>query len=79
MRGQRATGNIQRNNYHRGSCGPSLTDKTMSVSLIFTQGTHRNVKNRLVKSSLKRFICVVGVQQAKFKGIFTITGVDALL
>ena len=23
MRGQRATGKIQRNNYHHGSCGPS--------------------------------------------------------
>ena len=44
MRGQRATGKIQRNNYHHGSCGPSLTGKTMSVFLIFTQGTHRNVK-----------------------------------
>ena len=43
---QRATGKIQRNNYHHGSCGPSLTGKTMSVFLIFTQGTHRNVKNR---------------------------------
>ena len=46
LRGQRATGNIQRNNYHHGSCGTSLTSKTSSVSLIFTQGTHRNVKNR---------------------------------
>ena len=46
MRGQRATGKIQRNNYHHGSCGRSLTGKTMSVFLIFTQGTHRNVKNR---------------------------------
>ena len=46
MRGERATGKIQRNNYHHGSCGPSLTGKTMSVFLIFTQGTHRNVKNR---------------------------------
>ena len=46
VRGQRATGKIQRNNYHHGSCGPSLTGKTMSVFLIFTQGTHRNVKNR---------------------------------
>ena len=46
MRGQRATGKIQRNNYHHGSCGPPLTGKTMSVFLIFTQGTHRNVKNR---------------------------------
>ena len=46
MRGQRATGKIQRNNYHHGSCGPSLTGKRMSVFLIFTQGTHRNVKNR---------------------------------
>ena len=45
MRRQRATGKIQRNNYHDGSCGPSLIDKTSSVSLIFTQGTHRNVKN----------------------------------
>ena len=52
MRGQRATGKIQRNNYHHGSCGPSLTGKTMSVFLIFTQGTHRNVKNRRVRSSL---------------------------
>ena len=46
MRGQRATGKIQRNNYHHVSCGLSLTGKTSSVSLIFTQGTHRNVKNR---------------------------------
>ena len=46
VRGQRATGKIQRNNYHHGSCGSSLTGKTMSVFLIFTQGTHRNVKNR---------------------------------
>ena len=46
MRGQRATGKIQRNNYHHGSCGTSLASKTSSVPLIFTQGTHRNVKNR---------------------------------
>ena len=45
MRDQRATGKIQRNNYGYGSCGPSLTGKTSSVSLIFTHGTHRNVKN----------------------------------
>ena len=45
-REQRETGKIQRNNYHHGSCGPSLTGKTISVFLIFTQGTHRNVKNR---------------------------------
>ena len=31
MRGERATGEIQRNNYHHGSCGPSLTGKTVSV------------------------------------------------
>ena len=47
MRGQRATGKIQRNNYHHGSCGPSLTGKTLLVFLIFTQRTHRNVKNCL--------------------------------
>ena len=46
MRGERAAGKIQRNNYHHGSCGPSLTGKTMTVFFIFTQGTHRNVKNR---------------------------------
>ena len=46
MRGQHATCKIQGNNYHHGSCKPSLTGKTMSVFLIFTQGTHRNVKNR---------------------------------
>ena len=46
MRGQRATDKIQSNNYHHGSCGPSLTGKTMSVFLIFTQGMHQNVKNR---------------------------------
>ena len=46
MRRKRATGKIQRNNYRHGSCGPSLTVKTMSVFLIFTQGTRRNVKNR---------------------------------
>ena len=46
IRGQRATGKSQRNNYRHGSCGPSLTGKTSSVSLIFTHGTHRNFKNR---------------------------------
>ena len=46
MRDQRATGKIQRNNYRQGSCGPSLTGERMSVSLIFTYGTQRNVKNR---------------------------------
>ena len=46
MRGQRVTGKIQRNNYHHGSCGPSLTGKTSSVSLIVTHKTHQNVKNR---------------------------------
>ena len=46
MCGQRATGKIQRNNYHHGSCGPFLTRKIMSVFLIFMHGTHRNVKNR---------------------------------
>ena len=52
MLGQHATGKIQRNNCHHGSCGSSLTGKTSSVSLIFTHGTHRNVKNGLVRSSL---------------------------
>ena len=37
---------IHRNNCHHESCGPSLTGKTSSVSLIFTHETHRNVKNR---------------------------------
>ena len=46
IRGQRATGKIQSNNYHHGSSGSLSTGKTMSVFLIFTQGTHRNVKNR---------------------------------
>ena len=46
MREQRATSKIQRNNYHHGSCGLSLTGKTSSVPLIFTCGAHRNVKNR---------------------------------
>ena len=46
VREKRAMGKIQRNNYHHGSCRPSLTGKTSSVSLIFTHGTHRNVKNR---------------------------------
>ena len=46
QRGQRATGKIQRNDHHHASCGPFLTGKTSSVSLIFTYGTHWNVKNR---------------------------------
>ena len=29
MRGQRATGKIQRNNYQQGSCEPSLTGKNV--------------------------------------------------
>ena len=43
---QRETGKIQRNNYHHGSCGSSSTGNTSAVSLIFTHGTHQNVKNR---------------------------------
>ena len=46
IRGQRATCKNQRDNYHHGNCGPSLTGKTSSVYLIFTHGTHRNVNNR---------------------------------
>ena len=46
MRVLRATGKIQKNNYHHGSCEPSLTCKTSSMPLIFTQGTHRNIENR---------------------------------
>ena len=46
MREMRAKGKIQRNDYHHGNCGPSLTGTTSSVSLIFTHQTHRNVKNR---------------------------------
>ena len=41
MRGQRATGKIQRNNYnyHHESCEPSLTGETSWVPLIFTQAS----------------------------------------
>ena len=46
MSGQRETGKIQRNNYHYGNCGQSLTGNTLSLPLIFTYQTHRNVKNR---------------------------------
>ena len=52
MPGQREMGKIQRNNYHHGNCGPSVTGKTSSVSLIFTHRTDRNAKNRQVISSL---------------------------
>ena len=57
MQRQRATGKIQRNNYHHGNCGPSLTGKTSSVSLIFMHGTHRNVRNHQVRSGLKIWEC----------------------
>ena len=60
MGGQRATGKIQRNNYHHGSCRPSLTGKTMSVFLILSQRTHQNVKNPWVKSNLKIIILMDG-------------------
>ena len=40
------------NGYLQVSCRPSLTSETMSMFLIFTQGTHLNVKNRWVRSSL---------------------------
>ena len=46
MHGLRAKSKIQRNNYHYGNGGPSLTGKTSSVSLIFTHETHRNDKYR---------------------------------
>ena len=45
MCGKCAMGKIQRNNYRHGSCGPSLTGKTISVFLIIMQGMHQNVKN----------------------------------
>ena len=57
MHGQRATGKIHRNNYHHGNCGPSLMGKTLSVSLIFMLGTHRNVRNHQVRSGLKIWEC----------------------
>ena len=50
---QRETGRIQRDDYHHGNWGPSLTGKTWPVSLIFTHRTHRDVKTRWVRSSLK--------------------------
>ena len=50
MHGQRAMGKIRKNNYHQGSCGHSLTGKTMLVFLIFIQGMYRNVKNPQVSS-----------------------------
>ena len=53
MHGQYEKGKIQRNNYHPGNCGRTLTAKTSSVFLIFAHRSHRNVKNRLVGSSLK--------------------------
>ena len=53
MRTLRATGKIQWNNYHHENCGPSLTGKILSVSLIFTHQTHRNVKNLKVRSALR--------------------------
>ena len=50
MRGQRATGKIQRNNHHHGNCEPSLTGKTSSVSLIFThQGPRRVFESGVAK------------------------------
>ena len=77
MRGKRATGKIQRNNYHHGNCGLSLTGKTSSAYLIFTHGTHRNVKNRWVRGSLKaaitrwnlslRFFCIDATLLCKFE------------
>ena len=50
LRGQRPLGKIQRTNCHHGNCGPSLTGKTLSVSLIFMHRTHLNVKTRQVRS-----------------------------
>ena len=55
MHGERATGKIQRNKYHHESCGPSLMGEASSVSLIFTHGTHQNIKNRRVRSSIKGY------------------------
>ena len=49
MHGQLPMGKIRRNNYHHVTCGPSFMGKMMSVFLIFTQGTRRNVKNRCLK------------------------------
>ena len=57
MRGQRATGKNQSYNYRHKSCGPSLMGETSSVSLIFTRRTHRNVKNRRVRSRLNFSLC----------------------
>ena len=72
MRGQRAMGKIQGNNYHHGSCGPSLKGKTSSVSLIFTHETHRNVKNRRVGSSINLITKVKQLCLSQFYEIFTL-------
>ena len=63
MRGMRATGKIQRNSYHHGICGPSLTGRALSVSLIFRHQTHQNIKNRSVRSRLNISMCPVGEDQ----------------
>ena len=45
VRGTRAKGKFQMNDYHHWNSRPSLSGRTSSVSLIFTHPTHRNVKN----------------------------------
>ena len=51
MRGQRATGKIPKELLPSRELRSSLTGKTASVSLIFTHGTHRTVKNGRVRSN----------------------------
>ena len=57
MRGQRATGKIQKNNYHHDSCVPSLTGKTSSVSLNteVTKSQRNRRRQRRLQIFLKNF------------------------
>ena len=49
----RATGKIQWYNYHHENCGPSSTGKFCWCLLTCMHQTHRNVKNRKVRSALR--------------------------
>ena len=53
MRGERATGKIQRNNYYHGSCEPSLTGKTTSVLKATSHSTIFDIPMRPLREDQK--------------------------
>ena len=59
---QHSMGKIQSNNYHHGSCGPSLFGKTFSVSSIFTYWTIIEWEVSLIGAECLKYLLPFGLQ-----------------